>query len=136
MLTDWGDAGNRERGERSAGTGRTDLDAAHVVDDVALRAEGDDFIAVDSTLTIVNLLPQPLGDLGMACGDILGFTGIGVEVVELRFRGVAELGIGRDILGRTIRCGDEFPFPLTHGEPTGVLDQGLAADRIVPEQRW
>src|SRR5262245_14024370 len=84
--------------------------------------------------TLVEILAQPVEDFGVVLGNVAPLARIGLEIVELGYGIVAQLGVGRKVLLRAVRGRDELPLPPARGEPAGMLDQGLAADRILPEE--
>ena len=92
-------------------------------------------LPAQSCSRVLQLVSKASDDLGVLARDVAGFAGIGLEVVELGLGGIAELGVGRDVLSWAVRSRDELPFALTHGKAAGVFDQCLAADRVFAEER-
>ena len=79
---------------------------------------------------------QVCDDIGVLGGHVVLLAEVTLEVVELGLGGIAQLDVGKLVVGGSFGRGDVFPASIVYRNRAGLLDDIVASVAVVAEEGW
>ena len=79
---------------------------------------------------------QACDDVGVLGSYVVLLTEIVLEVVELSLGGIAQLDVGKFVVGESLGGSDVFPTSIVYRNRAGLLDDIVASVAVVAEEGW